>query len=424
MTGRAALALLAALAGCLPASRAGAAEYRLRTGDVLELAVAGAPDLRQRAAVGLDGSVSLPLIGEVEASGRTVAEVRTEVRARAARKEFRQRATSSRGVEPDAIAPDEVTLTVAEYRPVYLNGDVAKPGEYRFVPGLTVRKALSLAGGYDILRFRMDNPFLQAADLRAAYEAAWLDYAREEARLSRVRTEMRPAGTPDGRPSEKAEAPEGRPFPISRAVLAGIRDNEAKTLQERQDDERKQRTHLSSLLAQNDVNIATLVRRHDTEESGTRYDEDEFKRIEDLYRKGTLPMIRVAEARRVMLLSATQALQSGVELERAKTERETTRRQLETLGSGRRIELLAVEQEGQTKLAAIRARIQGIAEKMLYTGALKTQLARGTGGTPDLALFREGGGGPIGLDSELQPGDVVEVALKIENATGGAVPGQ
>ena len=421
MTGRALLLLAASVAAAFLGHRpANAAEYRLRTGDVLEISVAGAPDLRQRAPVGLDGSVSLPLIGEVEAAGRSVADLRAEVRTKVARKEFRQRATSTRGVEPDAIAPDEVTLTIAEYRPVYLNGDVAKPGEYRFQPGLTVRKALSLAGGYDILRFRMQNPFLEAAELRGAYESAWIDYAREDARLSRVRSELKSGTGQDG----NAEAPEGRPVPVDRAVLAEIRSTEAQTLKERLDDERKQRTHLTSLLAQNDVNIATLVRRHDTEESGTSYDEEEFKRIEDLYRKGTLPMVRVAEARRVMLLSATQALQSGAELERAKTEREATRRQLEALGGGRRIELLAMEQEGQTKLAAIRARIQAISEKMLYTGALRTQLARGTGGTPDLVLFRDGTGGPVGLDTELQPGDVVEVALRIEDATGGAAVGQ
>lgn len=421
MTARATLAALAALATACLDVRPAAAEYMLRTGDVLEISVAGAPDLRQRAPIGLDGSVSLPLIGEVAAAGRSMAELRADVRARTSRKEFRQRATSTRGVEPDAIAPDEVTLSIAEYRPVYLNGDVAKPGEYRFQPGLTVRKALSLAGGYDILRFRMENPFLEAADLRSAYEAGWIEYAREEARLSRVRAELRPATGL----SEKIDTPVGRPLPVDQALLTQIRDVEAITLQQRQDDERKQRSHLDSLLVQNDVNIATLVRRHEAEESGTQYDEDEFKRIDELYKKGTLPMVRVAEARRVMLLSATQALQSGVELERAKTERETTRRQLEALGSGRLLELLAIEQDSQTKLAVIRTRIQALSEKLLYTGALKTQLARGTGGTPDLVLFRGGtSGATIGLDAELEPGDVVEVALHVENATGGASIGQ
>ena len=42
-----------------------------------------------------------------------------------------------------------------EQRPVYLNGDVSRPGEQRYRLGLTVRQTIALAGGYDIMRFRM-----------------------------------------------------------------------------------------------------------------------------------------------------------------------------------------------------------------------------------------------------------------------------
>jgi polysaccharide export outer membrane protein len=42
-----------------------------------------------------------------------------------------------------------------EQRPVYLNGDVSRPGEQRYRLGLTVRQAIALAGGYHIMRFRM-----------------------------------------------------------------------------------------------------------------------------------------------------------------------------------------------------------------------------------------------------------------------------
>lgn len=418
---------LRALAGvafwCGPAT---ATEYNLSSGDVLDFSVAGAPDLHLRAPVGLDGSVSLPLIGEVAAAGRPVSEVRADVRARVARKEFRQRSTSSTRVEADAIGPEEVTLSVAEYRPVYLNGDVAKPGAFKFEPGLTIRQALSLAGGYDILRFRMENPFLEAADLRGAYESAWIDFAREQARLGRVRIELRPDGKTDAKADAKPDAADAdAPLPVSPAVLTQIRDVETKTLRLRQEDDRKQRGHLGSLLAQNDVNIATLLRRFDAEDNGTKSDEEELRRVEELYKKGTLPMTRVVETRRVALLSATQALQSSVALERAKTERETTRRQLESLDDRRRMELLQMQQDAQTKLATLRSRIQAIGEKLLYTGALKTQLARGTGGRPDLVLFRGGRAGiPVSEDAALQPGDVVEVALRIENATGGVSLGQ
>lgn len=44
------------------------------------------------------------------------------------------------------VTPDQVMLANSEFRPVYLNGDVAKPGEQTFRPGMTVRQAVALAG--------------------------------------------------------------------------------------------------------------------------------------------------------------------------------------------------------------------------------------------------------------------------------------
>ena len=78
---------------------------------------------------------------------------------RLSRKLYQQRTPDGReSVTP--IAPDAVLVTIAEYRPVYVNGDVTKPGEQTFRPGMTVRQAVALAGGYEIT----------PADLRGALE--------------------------------------------------------------------------------------------------------------------------------------------------------------------------------------------------------------------------------------------------------------
>src|SRR5689334_11443006 len=142
------------------------AEYRLAIGDVVETSVAGVPELRQRSQVSQDGEVLLPLGGQLRVDGMTMAEARDKVRQPVPTKEFRRRNEDGREY-PVIIAPGDVQIAVAEYRPVYLNGDVAKPGEQPFRPGLTVRQAIALAGGYDILRFRMNNPFLEQSDLKS-----------------------------------------------------------------------------------------------------------------------------------------------------------------------------------------------------------------------------------------------------------------
>ena len=94
------------------------------------------------------------------------------------------------------LTADEVTLSVAEYRPVYVNGDVAKPGQQTFRAGLNVRQALALAGEYDVMRFRAKDPFLESADLRSEYISPWTDFAREQIRISHAAgraSEQRPA---------------------------------------------------------------------------------------------------------------------------------------------------------------------------------------------------------------------------------------
>src|SRR5258708_730016 len=59
---------------------AGIGEYRLALGDVVEISVIGAPDLRHRATVDPDGRVSLPLLGRMNAAGLTLSELKSSIR--------------------------------------------------------------------------------------------------------------------------------------------------------------------------------------------------------------------------------------------------------------------------------------------------------------------------------------------------------
>ncbi|WP_018237210.1 polysaccharide biosynthesis/export family protein [Ensifer sp. BR816] len=84
--------------------------------------------------VGASGSVSLPFVGDLPASGRTTTEVAEEIGIKI-QKLFGLRDRPSASVE------------MAQYRPVYLYGEVETPGEYPYAPNLTVLKAISLGGG-------------------------------------------------------------------------------------------------------------------------------------------------------------------------------------------------------------------------------------------------------------------------------------
>ena len=144
--------------------------------------MAGVPDLRQRAAVQMDGNISLPLVGMLQVAGLPLPQIRAKIGVALASKVFRQRASDGREVAI-VIDADEVTTTVAEYRPIYANGDVSKPGEYAYRPSVTARQLVAVAGGYDIMHIRMNNPYLEFSRLEKRVWIA-LDGVRQRAGAS------------------------------------------------------------------------------------------------------------------------------------------------------------------------------------------------------------------------------------------------
>jgi polysaccharide export outer membrane protein len=127
-----ALLLLLFAIGVAAAAAQPAQGYRLGTGDRISIAVFGEPDLAVDAKVADSGRIAYPFIGELRIAGRTPAEVEKEL------------ADALRG---DWLVDPKVSVSVIEYRPFFINGQVRNPGGYPYQPGLTVRKAISTAGG-------------------------------------------------------------------------------------------------------------------------------------------------------------------------------------------------------------------------------------------------------------------------------------
>lgn len=107
--------------------------YRVQPGDVLVVSVWKETDLQSEVLVRPDGGMSFPLVGDVQASGRTVDELRSVVDGRL------------RKFIPDAT----VTIAVKQIggNRVYVLGKVNRPGEFAFSQPIDVMQVLSLAGG-------------------------------------------------------------------------------------------------------------------------------------------------------------------------------------------------------------------------------------------------------------------------------------
>ena len=110
------------------------AGYAIGAGDVLKIVVWKEPDLTADATVRLDGMITLPLLGDVHAAGRTPADL----------------AAGLTKALDEYVEKPRVTVSVSEATSarVYVVGEMLRPGEFPLTGGMTVLKALALAGGF------------------------------------------------------------------------------------------------------------------------------------------------------------------------------------------------------------------------------------------------------------------------------------
>jgi polysaccharide export outer membrane protein len=391
----------------VPIPHAYAKDYLIQAGDTLELSVAGVPDLRQRIPVNVQGVASFPLVGDIETAGKSLKEVRSRVQQILPTKEFRLRTGDGREV-PVIVSPQAIDVVIAEYRPIYLNGDVSKPGEVTYRPGLTVRQAIALGGGYDVMRLRMNNPFLEQADMRSEYESQWLEFAKEQAHIARLRAEL--AG------QEQLDHKSLIDLPIARNAADKILSNERELLDVRNTDLANQKNFLTQILEKQGQRIGMLTESEAKEREGVRDDTEDLNRLQDARGRGIVPVTRVIEGRRLLLYSATRALQTGITLTQAERDRADVELQIKKLESDRHSQVLAELQQAEVNLEEIRTRLEALSTKLAYVGIVRSQLVTGTNNKPKLTIVRtsEHGTEQINADEdmELRPGDVIEVALK------------
>jgi polysaccharide export outer membrane protein len=109
------------------------ASYHLDASDKLRVVVYGQEGLTNTYAIDAGGSITMPLIGSVPARGRTPAGLAAEIGAR---------------LRGGFIRDPSVAVEIEAYRPFFILGEVAAPGQYPYVPNMTVESAVAIAGGF------------------------------------------------------------------------------------------------------------------------------------------------------------------------------------------------------------------------------------------------------------------------------------
>jgi polysaccharide export outer membrane protein len=107
--------------------------YRLDAGDRLRIVVYGQEGLTNTYAIDAGGSITMPLIGSVPARGRTPAGLASEIAGK---------------LRKGYIREPSVAVEIESYRPFFILGEVQAPGQYPYVPNMSVESAVAIAGGF------------------------------------------------------------------------------------------------------------------------------------------------------------------------------------------------------------------------------------------------------------------------------------
>ncbi len=107
--------------------------YQLNAGDQVKIVVFGEGDLSIESRLSDAGTISFPFIGEIKAKGLAVGELESMI---------------AQKLEGEYLVNPRVNVTITEYRKFFVYGEVNSPGGFTFEPGLSLEKAIALAGGF------------------------------------------------------------------------------------------------------------------------------------------------------------------------------------------------------------------------------------------------------------------------------------
>ena len=107
--------------------------YKLSPADAIDVQVFGEADLSKEYTISENGTISFPLLGTLKIAGLKSAQIERLI---------------TKKLQKGFLLNPRVNVTIRGYRPFFVSGQVQAPGSFKFEPGLTVRKALTMAGGF------------------------------------------------------------------------------------------------------------------------------------------------------------------------------------------------------------------------------------------------------------------------------------
>jgi exopolysaccharide production protein ExoF len=377
--------------GVMDKVRIRVAEWQPADGSIRDWEVVGG-----EYSVGPSGTISLPFIGELPAAGKTPADVAGAI-GEELRTKFALRNLPSASVE------------IAAFRPVFLAGDVDKPGEYPYSPRLTVLKALSLAGGLKRSEAgqRFARDFLNAQGDASVYDS---QRGRLIARRARLLTEVAGGDTIEI-PAELKNAKNAQQ----------LIDSESSLMKSRRDRYELQLKALADLRSLLESEVQSLARKTETQKRQLEIASDSRDKMSKLTEQGitnnnrliTLEE-RTADIETSLLDIDTNALQAKQSISKADQDEINLRNDWV---AQRAKDLQDTEAELEKLSLQLGTSRQLMTEALAQSAeALKFDPNR-QAATIKYTVVRDEGEGPkevaVDENTELLPGDVVKVTSEL-----------
>ena len=404
----AAISLLAAMAHPISAQT----EVQLAAGDTVAFSLLGAPDLGRQATIGGDGTVYLPLAGKVAAAGLSVDELRESINAVLRDRAYRVSGPGGEDVWR-RVQEDDIFLDIAEYRPVYITGDVGRPGEIRYRPGMSVRQALAIAGGVGRLaEDDREERILRLSDERGLLMGRIGIQNTELARLGADLEAVLALRFPD--PDGPGTQPLGGDSPSELEALA------QRWLAARSELRESAESGNRLALSRMESRLEVLEELDAASRENLQFEEEEFVRAEEAaaFRPGPENLRAAADARRGLLQSSTRALETASELLRLKLDMARFSEETKADIINEQTRLLEAISSGTENLHNMERQRRLIDNQLIRLGAMPTGSQEAS---VEMRLFRadsDATGGEAALpEMTMMPGDVLEVTLTLTDTT-------
>lgn len=348
--------------------------------------------------VGTSGDLSLPLIGEVPATGMNTAALATAIS---------ERLKARIGL----VGRLDVSVEVVQFRPFYIVGEVEKPGEYPFRPGLTVLRALSIAGG---LQRATELSLARSISVQGEIQLNAMETNSLLARRARLEAELKGA--------EEIEFPKALTERAHVTSIGLLMQQEKLILEARREALDTQLHAYEQLKTYLDKEVESLIAQLQTLDKQAALFKREHEGVASLVSRGLAATSRQLELERAMASMEGDRLRLGTNLMKARQEISRTDISTLELKNKRTTEITLELRQTQAKLEEARQKLDTagklLDETQVSASRLLSRGSRGRRPEPTFTIVKQTGDGTAVAATEttlIEPGDTVKVEFIVDD---------